>query len=236
MRCAIHQPNFFPRLSTLAKLFTADAWVVLDDVQFSRRDYQHRCRLAGTGATRPERWLTVPVHLPNGRATLIHDVRLAEGSPTPRRVAGLLHQYYRRDPHWPAIRDLLPDVLGALDHTDHLADVSECSTTALLRSLGWTGVIRHSSELPARTGRSERLADLTAALGATSYLCGTGGARYLDPVPFTARGLGVEVCTVRREAGVWADAHRVTALTGLGAIGSRALSEQVGTGVRTVGR
>jgi hypothetical protein len=41
--CAIHQPNFFPRLSTLAKLFTADIWVVLDDVQFARRDYQHRC-------------------------------------------------------------------------------------------------------------------------------------------------------------------------------------------------
>jgi hypothetical protein len=34
--CAIHQPNFFPRLSTLAKLFTADIWVILDDVQFAR--------------------------------------------------------------------------------------------------------------------------------------------------------------------------------------------------------
>jgi WbqC-like protein family len=48
--CAIHQPNFFPRLSTLAKLFTADIWVILDDVQFTRRDYQHRCLVAGPGA------------------------------------------------------------------------------------------------------------------------------------------------------------------------------------------
>ena len=40
---AIHQPNFLPRLSTLAKVCAADIWVILDDVQFSRRDYQNRC-------------------------------------------------------------------------------------------------------------------------------------------------------------------------------------------------
>ncbi|GAA3826752.1 hypothetical protein GCM10022226_54450 [Sphaerisporangium flaviroseum] len=44
--CAIHQPNLFPRLTTLAKLFAADYWIVLNDVQFTRRDYQHRARLA----------------------------------------------------------------------------------------------------------------------------------------------------------------------------------------------
>jgi hypothetical protein len=39
--CAIHQPNFLPRLSTLAKLYAAaDSWIILDDVQFTRRDYQ----------------------------------------------------------------------------------------------------------------------------------------------------------------------------------------------------
>jgi len=43
--CAIHQPNFLPRLSTLAKLYTADTWIILDDVQFTRRDYQHPCYL-----------------------------------------------------------------------------------------------------------------------------------------------------------------------------------------------
>lgn len=104
--CAIHQPNFFPRLSTLAKLFTADIWIILDDVQFARRDYQHRCHLAPVGdAGLPERWLTVPVHLPSGRSTLIKDVQIAEPELTLRRVTGLLHQYYRRSPYRAAIWD-----------------------------------------------------------------------------------------------------------------------------------
>jgi hypothetical protein len=125
--CAIQQPNFFPRLSTLAKLFTADIWVILDDVQFTRRDYQHRCLVAGPDTV--ERWLT---------------------------------------------------------------DVSETSTKALLRALDWPGLIYRSSDLPARTGRSERLADLTLAVGASTYLCGTGGARYLDQQPFTTNGITVD--------------------------------------------
>lgn len=44
--CPIRQLNLFPRLSTLAKLFSADTWISLDNVQFTRRDYQHPCRLA----------------------------------------------------------------------------------------------------------------------------------------------------------------------------------------------
>jgi WbqC-like protein family len=92
LTCAIHQPNFFPRLSTLAKLYAADVWVILDDVQFSRRDYQHRCYLPPAGTALPARWLTVPVHLPDGRATLIKDALIADPDLAARHVQGLLRQ------------------------------------------------------------------------------------------------------------------------------------------------
>ncbi|MFE6746426.1 WbqC family protein [Kitasatospora purpeofusca] len=51
---AIHRPNLLPRLSVMAKILAADVWVVLDDVQYARRDYQHRARLGALtgGATR----------------------------------------------------------------------------------------------------------------------------------------------------------------------------------------
>ncbi|MFD4482794.1 WbqC family protein [Streptomyces sp. NPDC058471] len=71
--CAIDQPNLFPRLSTLAKLFAADYWIVLDDVQFARRDYQHRARLAALGNPQQQQWLTLPTLLPRGRSTIIRE-------------------------------------------------------------------------------------------------------------------------------------------------------------------
>jgi WbqC-like protein family len=178
-------------LSTLAKLFQADVWVVLDDVQFNARDYQHRARLAALGDPAAQRWLTVPVHRPHGRASRINELLLADPDTSRRRVAQLVHQYYRQGPHWRTTRDAVDEVIAALSLSDRLVDVAEVSTRALLARLGWRGTVLRSSTLPASTERSERLADLTGAVGAGTYLCGRGGAKYLDERPFAARELTV---------------------------------------------
>lgn len=88
--CAIHQPNLFPRLTTLAKLFAADYWIVLDDVQFTRRDYQHRTRLAALDDPQQRQWLTIPTHLPRGRQMPIREARIVDPARSRRRLAQLL--------------------------------------------------------------------------------------------------------------------------------------------------
>jgi hypothetical protein len=189
--CAIHQPNLLPRLSTLAKLYAADTWVVLDDVQYNGRDYQNRARLARLDDPEKWQWLTLPVRRPDGRATLIRDVRLIDQRQARHRIARLLHQLYRTSPHWLAFRAELDPVLDLIEQTDQLSAVTELSTLVLLRQLGWTGRVLRSSDLPSRPDRSARLADLTTAVGADTYLCGPGGRRYLDTTPFAEQGLAV---------------------------------------------
>ena len=229
--CAVHQPNFLPRLPTLAKLYAADVWVILDDVQFTRRDYQHRCYLPAVGTALPARWLTVPVRLPAGRATLIRDARIVDPALAARRVRGLLRQYFRRSPHRAAAWDLLAEAESVVASCARVAEASERTTIALLNVLGWQGRICRSSGIPVRTGRSERLADLARAVGATAYLCGTGGSRYLDPAPFTAQGLAVEFFTPPpRLASLSPDAcRRATALADLAEAGPQALAWHLGT-------
>jgi len=58
MKVAIHQPHFLPWLGYLHRMAQADLFVLLDHVQFERRNYQNRTmiRLADQG-----HWLTVPV-------------------------------------------------------------------------------------------------------------------------------------------------------------------------------
>lgn len=223
--CAVHQPNFFPRLSTLAKLFRADVWVVLDNVQFAARDYQHRARLAPLADPAAQRWLTVPVHRPRGRASLINELRLADED-TPQRVARLVRQYYRRAPHWASAGAAVDEVLAELAMTDRLVDVAEVSTRALLARLGWRGEVVRSSTVTAGAGRSARLADLTRAVGADTYLCGPGGARYLDEAPFTAHGLTVEYPAppelARRDG-----TRGLSALWAFAALGPDALREEM---------
>jgi hypothetical protein len=188
--CAIHQPNWLPRLTTLAKLFAADYWIVLDGVQFTRRDYQHRARLAALDDQARQQWLTIPTRLPHGRSTLIRDALIADPDLARRRTTGMLRQHFGASPHWPALVHALDPVLEAFA-TGRTAAVAETSTRVLLDLVGWKGRILNGSQLTARPGRSQRLADLAAATGARSYLCGTGGLTYLDPAPFAARDITV---------------------------------------------
>ncbi|MGW7304411.1 WbqC family protein [Streptomyces sp. NPDC054835] len=223
--CAVHQPNLFPRLTTLAKLFAADTWIVLDDVQFTRRDYQHRTRLAALPTPDQTRWLSIPTHLPQGRQTAIQDAMIADPALARRRTAAMIRQEYVTSPHWPALQGALEPVWDAFD-TGRTAAVAETSTRVLLDFLDWKGTVLTASLLPARPERSERLADLTAQAGAATYLCGTGGMTYLDPAPFTVRGIAVAPF-LPPTTGIWASARRVTALWALAHLGPNGLATRL---------
>ncbi|WP_175409046.1 WbqC family protein [Streptomyces sp. TRM64462] len=229
--CAIHQPNLFPRLTTLAKLFAADTWIVLDDVQFTRRDYQHRSRLAALEAPEKIRWLSIPTHLPQGRQTAIREALIVDPALARRRTQAMIRQEYRSSPHWPALQQALEPVWAAFD-TGRTAAVAATSTRVLLDLLGWRGRVLTASLLPARPGRSERLASLTAAAGADAYLCGTGGMTYLDPAPFTARGIAVAPF-LPPAAGIWTSARRVTSLWALAHLGPDGLAARLRTLTKT---
>jgi hypothetical protein len=123
------------------------------------------------------------------------------------------------------------DHLDHLDRMDSLTTVTEASTRLLLDLLGWSGQIMRSSDLPSRSSRSERLTDLTAAVGGTAYLCGTGGRRYLDSAPFATAGMAVQWFEPPVADGdrfdLWASASRVSALWALMTVGSDELRQQL---------
>lgn len=220
--CAIHQPNLLPRLSTLAKLYTADIWVVLDDVQFVRRDYQHRARLAALDNPQQQQWLSAETHLPQGRSTLIRDAQLADPQRAARRLGQLPAQYYNTSPHWQLLHAALEPVAHTVTETASTAAVAEATTRALLNLLGWRGTVVRSSDLIASSDRSARLADLTTAVGANTYLCGTGGMRYLDDRPFMERQLKVRAFRPPVVAeDLWTGAAKITALWALAAYGPK---------------
>nr|WSX50616.1 WbqC family protein [Streptomyces sp. NBC_00974] len=223
--CAIHQPNLFPRLTTLAKLFAADIWIILDDVQFTRRDYQHRTRLAALGDPQASQWMSIPTHLPQGRQTTVRDALIADPGPSRHRTMAMLRQYFGASHHWPDISAALEPV-GAAFGSGRTAAVAETSTRILLDLLDWKGQILRSGDLPAQPSRSQRLADLSSAVGANRYLCGTGGMKYLDEAPFTAQAITV-IPFLTPPAGIWASGRQVTALWALATLGSSGLAEQL---------
>lgn len=189
--CAVHQPNLFPRISTLFKLYSADIWIVLDDVQFNARDYQNRAWLQSPHGGYGQ-WLTLATRKPDGRETRIKDVTLVDPLKNEKRLLALVKQYYGRCRRWPALRSVIERTAAAVRDDEGLARVGELSTRLLLDDLGWRGTVVRSSSFKVSSERSVRLAELSARLGSRRYLCGTGGARYLDLKPFQERQIAVQ--------------------------------------------
>lgn len=223
--CAIHQPNLLPRLTTPAKLFVADYWVVLDDVQFTRRDYQHRARIGALDEPDRRQWLTVPTRLPQGRPTLVRDALIDDPDRARRTTEGTLRRHYGASPHWPALARVLDPVLDAFG-TGRTAAVAIASTRLLLDLLGWQGHVLASSDLSSRPGRSQRLADLSAVTGARAYVCGTGGMTCIDPAPFAVEGIAV-VPFLPPTADFCSSGRRISALWALVALGPQDLAARI---------
>ncbi|MFF4157002.1 WbqC family protein [Streptomyces sp. NPDC001678] len=171
---------------------------------------------------------SLPTHLPNGQRTLIRDAVMAEPARTRERTARVLQQLYGASPHWPAFQQALASVLDAFVVSDRTAAVAEASTRALLDLLTWKGQTLRSSDLPARPGRSQRLADLATGVSARTYLCGSGGMRYLDVRPFVASGITVTPFNAS-VAGLCEAAHQISAVRALMQFGPHHLVDELRT-------
>ncbi|MEU6485677.1 WbqC family protein [Streptomyces sp. NPDC046887] len=136
-----------------------------------------------------------------------------------KRMTRLLQQYYGKSPFWSSLDTVIGSLLDVLGTPDRTALAAEASTQLLLDLLGWRGSVIRSSARLVRNGRSERLADLAKVAGADSYLCGTGGARYLRSEPFDAHGINVTLFRTPTTEGAWAGAREISALWALAMYG-----------------
>jgi hypothetical protein len=122
------------------------------------------------------RWLTVPVHARLG--TPIHEVEVDTAQPWARRHLRTIELAYARAPHFPRVAEALG--IGA----------PCCPASAL-------GVTAADP--------TDRLVALCRAVGATEYLSGPDGLRYLDLGRFARAGIAVRV--QRYEHPVYVQAH-----------------------------
>lgn len=184
---AVYQPRYFPRLHYLARVNQSDVFVLLDDVEFSRRSRQHRAEIS-VGS---KNWLTIPV-VHEGEDIDINEAIVD----TSDRFA---KKHYRTLQHkYGSKTELLEPFYE--DITDQqelpLVDVTVPTLLELLEQFDVSTEVIRSSELPvAHPGDpSEYLARLVTEVDGSEYISGKKGYRnYLDEAPFERHGLEITV-------------------------------------------
>ena len=192
MLVAIHQPHYVPWLGYLDRMVKADLFIILDHVQFERRNYQNRTMIRCEGQ---EKWLTVPVVQVSQKETIIE--KMVDNTEGGSRAWGPNHfktlKYaYRKAPYFNLYADRLQQILEA--RWEKLVDLDLAMLDFLREAFDITTPIRRSSEMRAEGARSELLLNLCREVGpGTTFLGGLGGSRgYLDMEAFDRAGIGVE--------------------------------------------
>jgi hypothetical protein len=191
MIVAIHQPHFLPWLGYLHRMASADLFVLLDHVQFERRNYQNRTRIRVAGETR---WLTVPVIQRSQKELIIDkeiDNRDTGARPwAPAHLATLRHAYGGA-PWFAHYFAELRRIFEA--RWERLVDLNHACLELLRSALAIRTPLVRSAELDVRGARGELILDICRAVGARTLLAGMGGSRgYLDTAAFARSGVRVE--------------------------------------------
>jgi hypothetical protein len=182
----IEQPNYIPWLGYFDLVAQADVWVWYDDVQYTRRDWRNRNRIAAGGEPS---WLTVPVKSRGRYTQRICDVEVDYEQPWTRRHLAAVRHCYGRAPHFTLVYELMRTALEA-GH-QRLAELTIMLNEAIFGCLGLSPQLRRSSSLGELGGRQERLIAICRRLGGTTYLSGPAARAYIEPQGFVEAGLAL---------------------------------------------
>ncbi|MEO7744042.1 MAG: WbqC family protein [Usitatibacter sp.] len=192
MLVAIHQPHYIPWLGYLDRMQQADLFVVLDHVQFERRNFQNRTTILLEGEGK---LLTVPVVQVSQKETIME--KSVDNSETGSRQWGPNHfktlKYaYRKAPYFALYAPRLQEILEA--RWDKLVDLDLAMLDFVRDVFGITTPLARSSAMKVEGARSELLLNICREMGpGTSFLGGLGGSRgYLNLEAFAEAGVGVQ--------------------------------------------
>ena len=184
MIVAIHQPHYLPWLGYFAKMDQADVFVLLDNVQFNKQEWQNRNKIK---TSQGWQWLTVPVlqRFPQS----IAEVRINQQVRWQHKHWQALCSSYSRAPYFRCYAAGLAEMLA--QPWERLVDLNVRLVTVLRDALGLHTPLLLASQLTDDPDPVGRLVAICRAVGATTYLAGPDGKKYMDMTRFTAHGIGV---------------------------------------------
>ena len=185
LKAAIHQPQYFPYAGFFHKLSLADVFVIMDDVQYDKR-FTNRNRIISPNG---EMWITVPINKdhkfsPNCMVEINNDLDWRE-----MHLRKIFYSYSKTK-----FFHIYKNYFESLYSKDWNL-LFELNFETIKQVIKWLGIkidIVRESELKVSGESTQRLANVCKALGADTYVSGSGGTGYLDEKIFEKHNVRLE--------------------------------------------
>lgn len=181
---AAHQPHYLPWLGYIHKILLCDVFVLLDTVQFTKNGWINRNKIK---TSRGWQWITVPVFHRFGDPIIA--VKIDRTQPWQRKHLQTLVSNYSHAAFFDKYRPAFDDIYCR--QWEHLVDLNCTMLERLLECLHVRRELVRASDMKLPDGPTERLIGACKAVGATTYLSGPDGMKYMCLERFLEEGIEV---------------------------------------------
>ena len=184
MIIAIHQPQYLPWLGYFDKIEKCDKFVLLDDVQFKKNEWQNRNRIK---TAQGWQWITLPVLHNFGQK--ISEVAIKNQDNWSKKHLHALEMNYIKAPHFSRYYDFFKDTFSK--RWERLCDLNIFLIESFIKMLNIKISLERSSNLNVSGEKTDRLVSICKALEADSYISGIGAKDYLETDKLEREGIKV---------------------------------------------
>jgi hypothetical protein len=186
-KLAIVQSNYIPWKGYFDMIASVDEFILLDDVQYTRRDWRNRNQIKTPQGVK---WLTVPVKVKGKYLQSIRETEI-DGVEWQGTHLKSIVQSYRTAPFFSEVVQILEPIYVSRGYT-HLSPLNRDLTQTVCDYLGIATRVTDSRDYSVTEGKTERLVDLCIQAGASVYVSGPAAKAYLVEALFVQHGMSVE--------------------------------------------
>jgi len=185
VKIAISQSNYIPWAGYFGLISKCDAFVFLDDVQFTSRDWRSRNSIKTADGLK---WLTIPVG--DSRSRRICDVKLPDIDWKKSHKSSIMASYQDASNFQAGVEFI--DRIYSEFNLETLSDFNQSCTKFIAHEiLGLNCRFLDSREIIHAGTGSDRILSICKSLSATKYVSGPSAASYLKVDDFVMNGIEV---------------------------------------------
>ncbi len=186
-RVAIVQSNYIPWRGYFDLINRVDEFVLLDEVQFTRRDWRNRNLIK---TPQGAKWLTIPVASKGQYLQKISEVRVEDASWAEKHWKSIIHAYSKA-PYFSRYENWLKALYENAAQETCLSAINRLFLEAICREIGINTVLSNSSDYALEGAKTERLLSICVQAEANCYLSGPAAKDYLEEKQFQEQGITV---------------------------------------------
>ncbi|SRR5258706_6945681 len=183
---AIVQSNYIPWKGYFDLINSVDEFILLDDVQYTRRDWRNRNKIKTQSGAK---WITIPVEVKGKYLQKVNETKISDKGWN-RQHWETIRTNYAHAPYFRQYKQFFEDLYLSCD-SSLLSEINWHFLDRISKLLQINTRICWSSEYQLSMGKNERLISLCQQAGAIHYISGPLAKDYLDTAAFAAEGIAV---------------------------------------------